>query len=470
MKTANADTNNRPEFEELNQKLSKTHNTIVRSQLAPILLGIAILYVCITFYYVLALTDRLQLIIGWIAASTTVILFILAYFLKRKTIPLRMVHSVALAIAILLMVDAIIYLALTGWASLTDLIMLLIIGCSFFLLSTKYVIIFIFLSLGGWLTVAWNNFNNPIWVRHGFSLAVASATAILIHTVRVRTIERAERLRLQNEYNQEKLEQTLADLKNQEYLYRDLFENANDLIQSVDSEGRFVYVNQRWKEVLGYNDNDLKDLRLKQIIAPDESEKCDKIVQSVLKGDTIHNLDTVFITKDGHQIFVEGNINGQFQQDRFIATRGIFRDVTIRRMALKEVEKMRDVLKDLNQQLSAAYEESRHQKDELLALLHDEQSAILLDSSGKILGVTEKAVRLTGFSRLGLIGKNIKDLVEPNSRMQMDNVLKVSMIGGFKNINTEFVKADGGIKKFCLGMNRVNLAKEKLFIAIICER
>ncbi|MCK9560199.1 MAG: hypothetical protein M0R44_07115, partial [Candidatus Marinimicrobia bacterium] len=79
-------------------------------------------------------------------------------------------------------------------------------------------------------------------------------------------------------------------------------------------------------------------------------------------------------------------------------------------------------------------------------------------------------VRLTGFSRLGLIGKNIKDLVEPNSRMQMDNVLKVSMIGGFKNIHTEFVKADGGIKKFCLGMNRVNLAKEKLFIAIICER
>ncbi len=158
------------------------------------------------------------------------------------------------------------------------------------------------------------------------------------------------------------------------------------------------------------------------------------------------------------------------EHGQIIGTFGISRNITTRRLALQEVEKMRDLLKDLNQQLAAAYEESRHQKDELLALLHDAQSALLLDSTGQILGVTEKMTRLTGFSRLGLIGKNIKDLVEPNSRLQMDNMFKVSSIGGFKNIYTEFVKPDGGFKKFDLGLNRVNLDKEKMFIAIIWEK
>ncbi|HIE34392.1 MAG TPA: PAS domain S-box protein, partial [Candidatus Altiarchaeales archaeon] len=35
--------------------------------------------------------------------------------------------------------------------------------------------------------------------------------------------------------------------------FRDLFENANDLIQSVDSQGNFIYVDKKWMETLGYS-------------------------------------------------------------------------------------------------------------------------------------------------------------------------------------------------------------------------
>ena len=40
--------------------------------------------------------------------------------------------------------------------------------------------------------------------------------------------------------------------------YRDLFENANDLIQSVSPEGRFLYVNRAWRDTLGYTEEDLR--------------------------------------------------------------------------------------------------------------------------------------------------------------------------------------------------------------------
>jgi len=455
---------------DIKQNLNEARNTIVRSQLTPVLLGLGILYLLITIYYYFSLTGRVRLMICWIATVTTLVFFIMAYYTRKRVLPLRSVHSLALSLAVLLLVDATIYLALTGNIVLTDLFIYLIIGVGFFLLSTRMVFIFILLSIACWLIVAWKNLDTLIWIQHAFSLMIACATSILIHIIRLRTIERAERLRLQNEFHYKKLVQTLADLRNQENLYQDLFENANDLIQSVDTEGRFIYVNRRWKEVLGYRDDELKDLRLKQVLAPEQVDKCEQAFQSVQKGATYQNLETVFIAKDGRRIILEGNINGQFQDDRFIASRAIFRDITIRRQALQEVEKMRDVLKELNRQLAAAYEESRRQKDELLGQLHDEQSALLLAADGEVLGVTERVIRLTGFSRLELIGKNIKDLVEPNSRLQMDNVLKVVNIGGFKSIDTEFIQPQNGYKKFGLGLNRINLDKKKLFIAVIWEK
>ncbi|MHC5597309.1 MAG: PAS domain S-box protein [Nostoc sp.] len=39
--------------------------------------------------------------------------------------------------------------------------------------------------------------------------------------------------------------------------YRDLFENANDLIQCVNASGRFLYVNRAWRETLGYSEAEI---------------------------------------------------------------------------------------------------------------------------------------------------------------------------------------------------------------------
>jgi PAS domain-containing protein len=45
--------------------------------------------------------------------------------------------------------------------------------------------------------------------------------------------------------------QTNTALRESEERYRDLFENANDRIQSVAPDGSIVYVNRAWRETLG---------------------------------------------------------------------------------------------------------------------------------------------------------------------------------------------------------------------------
>ncbi len=122
-------------------------------------------------------------------------------------------------------------------------------------------------------------------------------------------------------------------LRRGEERFRDLFENANDLIQSVDIDGRFLYVNRKWLEILGYSREDLKRLTFQDVVRPDHISHCMEILQRVAKGEPVDKMEAVFVTKDGRDIHVEGSVNANLQKGRFTATRGIFRDVTERRRA-----------------------------------------------------------------------------------------------------------------------------------------
>jgi PAS domain S-box-containing protein len=138
-------------------------------------------------------------------------------------------------------------------------------------------------------------------------------------------------------------------LKESEEKYRDLFENANDLIQSVTPDGRFVYVNRAWKEALGYGDDELKELTLFDVIHPDSRDHCADVFERVLAGERADNIQAVFVTKDGGEALVEGSASCRIEKGEPVSTRGIFRDVTERKRAeeaLREGEKRYRLLAD----------------------------------------------------------------------------------------------------------------------------
>jgi len=120
----------------------------------------------------------------------------------------------------------------------------------------------------------------------------------------------------------------LDNLKESEEKYRSLFEGANDLIQSVDSNGKFIEVNPKWLNVLGYTNEEVKTLTLKDILREDKISQCMELFSKVCKGESVEHVETVFISKMGKEILVEGSANGIFKDGRFIATIGIFREIT----------------------------------------------------------------------------------------------------------------------------------------------
>ena len=123
-------------------------------------------------------------------------------------------------------------------------------------------------------------------------------------------------------------EQTEVALQESEERYRDLLENASDLIQSVTPEGAFIYVNRAWRETLGYSEDEIPGLSLMDVIHPDSKAHCAETFQRVMAGEDTRRVEATFVAKDGRTITVEGNVNCRFKDGKPVATRGIFRDVT----------------------------------------------------------------------------------------------------------------------------------------------
>lgn len=134
-------------------------------------------------------------------------------------------------------------------------------------------------------------------------------------------------------------------IRESEEKYRDLFENANDLIQSVDAEGRFDYVNAKWVKSLGYSREEIKNLKLPDIIRKDQLEHCMELFRKVCFGEKVDRVETVFVAKDGSEIDVEGTVSPQIKEGKFISTKAIFRDTTERNKMIMDLETTNEELR-----------------------------------------------------------------------------------------------------------------------------
>ncbi|MEH2415800.1 GAF domain-containing protein [Nostoc sp.] len=168
----------------------------------------------------------------------------------------------------------------------------------------------------------------------GLNLETSLATAQLQRQIANNALHRL------NQELERRVKQRTQELQAREAQLRDLLDNATDLIQSVSPDGRILFVNRAWKETLGYNDADLEQLSIFQVIHPDDLGHFQTAIQSLFTGALSLDIETRFLTKDGREISVEGNINCQFQDEQLIATRGIFRDITQRKQSEAQLHKL----------------------------------------------------------------------------------------------------------------------------------
>jgi len=190
--------------------LRAAFDATVRDALRPASAGLGALFAILAVSHALVLPRGIAPVMTSIATVTALALVGLSLALTKWLIPLRWAHPVGAAVAALALLNGLILLYLTAELQQTTYLLMLMIGAGFLFLSDRWFAVVMAAIWAGWGVVVWLSPPLPEWLHFGFALLIATVLAVIIHTMRVRTLMRLEALRFQQEFQRANLERSLA--------------------------------------------------------------------------------------------------------------------------------------------------------------------------------------------------------------------------------------------------------------------
>jgi PAS domain S-box-containing protein len=121
-------------------------------------------------------------------------------------------------------------------------------------------------------------------------------------------------------------------LGDSEERYRELVENAMDIIYTHDLDGNYTSVNKAGERITGYTRDESIGLSLVQTVAPEYLPKAREMVVRKLSGEEITAYDLEIIAKDGSRIPIEVNTRIIYENGIPVGVQGIARDIRERRL------------------------------------------------------------------------------------------------------------------------------------------
>ena len=165
-------------------------------------------------------------------------------------------------------------------------------------------------------------------------------------------------------------------------------EVCSDLVQSVDAQGRFLFVNQTWRRVLGYSEEDLAAMHVFQIIHPDSLAHCQVAFAQLFEGKPLLGAEVSFVAKDGRKVTLLGNVVPRIVDGRVVATKGFFQDVSEQRAA------------------EAALAQGQAFLDQFVDCAPE--ALVFLGNDGRVQRVNPEFCRLFGYTSNEAVGQHIE--------------------------------------------------------------
>ncbi len=204
-------------------------------------------------------------------------------------------------------------------------------------------------------------------------------------------------------------------LKEREERFRSTFEQAAVGMAHVSPEGRFIRINQKFCDIVGYERDELIRLTFQDITHPDDLEADLEYFRQVL-ADKINTyfMEKRYIRKDGSVVWVNLTVSltrdTGGNPDYFIA---VVEDISRRKGADAALRRMSKVFMEASDPI------------------------MIEDLDGIIVDLNQEAERTYEWRREELIGKSIKTVVPPHSHEQWETLMAQCKQGNaVRNVET----------------------------------
>ncbi|MFP4655843.1 MAG: PAS domain-containing sensor histidine kinase [Methanohalobium sp.] len=232
--------------------------------------------------------------------------------------------------------------------------------------------------------------------------------------------------------------------------YRYIFENAANLITSIDSGGMIVDCNDQVQNFLGYKKEEIIGYPMAKIFHPNDLAKASQSLQEILQTGYSYCKEYKMIRKDGTLIDVIINSSGMNKTNgNYERTISIIDDITERKTSEKRIEYLTSVLKSIRnvnhlivtendrlklvQGICDSLTESHSFKSAWICLMDYDQRSILIKESG---GGSEFSL-LSSKMKNGEIPSYIRNVLEKDELLVVDDLFEQ---------NTDYIPAKENTK------------------------
>jgi len=122
-------------------------------------------------------------------------------------------------------------------------------------------------------------------------------------------------------------------LEQSEKEYRDLFENANDLIYTHDLKGNFTSLNRAGEKITGYSREEALTMNIAEVVAPEFLEAARQMIADKLVSGSSTSYELEIISKAGKRVSLDLSTRLIMAEGIPVGVQGIGRDITSRKEA-----------------------------------------------------------------------------------------------------------------------------------------
>ena len=122
-------------------------------------------------------------------------------------------------------------------------------------------------------------------------------------------------------------------LKESEERYRELVENANDIVYTMDLNGNLTSINKAAELIFGYERTELLAKNLAEFITPESMETTRNMLERKLLGEERTNYEMDIRSLDGRTLTLEISSKLMLKDGKTVGVQGIARDISTRRRA-----------------------------------------------------------------------------------------------------------------------------------------
>jgi PAS domain S-box-containing protein len=185
--------------------------------------------------------------------------------------------------------------------------------------------------------------------------------------------------------------------------YRELIEGLGDMVYTLDTAGRFTYVNSAGLELLGYTAQSVLGRHFDEVLSPVSGRVALEHFKRGLEGtETTPFFEVQVQRSDGELIDVEVRAGSLYRDGELIGRQGVARDISALKQLQAEVAEKSQRLALLEDQARTAMEIYRRIADLTLSAPADPEGA------GRALRSVEGTLARATAERFGLSGQDLE--------------------------------------------------------------